>query len=181
MSKNIQQLEDELIKTQMLLNETRDEQKVLKKAVWDLLNHASLFLVLLDQNLNVCLSNWSLAHKLGFKNEKELVGKCWLDFIKPEEKNLVKNIYQMIVKNSEKAEEYKEIAYELVLPDNTFLLIKWFNVHINGKSQLTLSIGIQRYVPPEESEDAVRSYYRDIIDNDATIIKAIRETLLDNV
>ena len=95
-------------------------------------------------------------------------------------KDIIKNMHNMISTDIDKAEEYKEITTEILLPNNESLTVKWFNIHINGEFQLTLSVGIQRCIPSEESDDSIRSYYRDIINQDATMIKSIRETFLAN-
>lgn len=178
--KNIKLLQDELDKARDLLKESQNESRALKRVVWNILNYANLFLVLLDSNMNVRMSNWSLAHKLGFEDETGLVGKCWLDYIKPEEKDMIKNVYKTLSTDSPKAEEYKEFTNEIVLPDKELLVVKWFNIYINSELHFTLSLGVQKYIPTEETEDSVRSYYRDIVEKDKTFIKSIRETLLEN-
>lgn len=178
--KNSNQLEKELKKTKDLLHETEHETLALKKALWDILNYASLFLILLDHNMNIQLVNWSLATKLGFEDEKSMIGKCWLDFIKPEEKTMVKIIYNKIATDEKDAEEYREVTSEIVLPNKDNLVVKWFNIRINGNFNTTLSIGVQRCIPTEETEDSVRSYYRDIINKDKTMIKSIREAFFNN-
>jgi len=177
--KNPNQLKKELKKTKDLLHETQHETRALKKALWDILNYANLFLVLLDHNMNVQLVNWSLATKLGFEDEKAMIGKCWLDFIKPEEKTMIKTIYNKIADDEKNAEEYREITSEIVLPNEDNLVVKWFNIRINEDFNTTLSIGVQRCIPIEETEDSIRSYYRDIIDKDKTMIKSIREAFLN--
>lgn len=170
-------LQKELKDTKNLLEETIYKKDALMKALWDMLNYANIFIVLLDSTMHIKLANWSLATKLGFETEKDIIGKCWLDYIKPAEKKYIKNIHKALISNDEKSNQYTEITNDIILKNNETLLVKWFNIPINGQYNLTFSIGIQRCVTFEETEDAIRAYYRDIIDQDKTMIESIRESL----
>ena len=146
-----------------------------------MLNYANnLFLVILDSSMIVKLANWSLATTLGFENEKEIIGHCWLDFIKTEEKDMIKNIHNLVTNNHEKANEYREVTNDIVLPFGETMVVKWFNIKINNNLNLTISIGIKCNYDYEESEESVRSYYRDVIEKDKTMIKSFRETIINN-
>lgn len=175
---NIEQLQLELKNTKELLKDSVDEKMALQKALWDILNYASLYIVFVDSEMRIKLANWSLATKLGFDNEKGIIGKCWLDFIKEEEKDRIKSIYYLFHTKSEKAKNYTETKSTLVLPDESTIAIKWFNIHINSLYNVTCSFGIQKNIPFEVTEDAMRAYYRDIIDTDQTMIKSIRDSIL---
>jgi hypothetical protein len=43
---------------------------------------------------------------------------------------------------------------------------------------MTFSFGLPITIPAEITEDSIRSYYRDIIEKDKTLIKSLRETVL---
>jgi hypothetical protein len=147
------------------------ENEAIKKAVWDILNYLNAFVVLLDKNMNIRLANWSLSTKLGFENEKDLINKCWLDFIKPEEKDMISKMYSHMLNFSD--DKYKEVITEIISIKGKSIVVKWFNIVANHGLNMLFSIGVPSEMPEEENEDSVRAYYRDIIDKDKTLINSL--------
>lgn len=171
-------LKKELKNTKDLLEEIVHQKDALIKAMWDMLNYASIFIVLLDEDMYVKLANWCLATHLGFKDEKDIIGKCWLDFISNDDKQHIKRVHKIISDADEtESKKYIEITNDIILPNNKKLSVKWFNIHINGQYNLTFSIGVYD-AKLDQTEDALRSYYRDIIEKDKTMIQSIKETYL---
>jgi PAS domain S-box-containing protein len=162
--------------TQKEVEHLRTENDAIRKAMWDIINYLNAFVVLLDENMNIKLVNWYLANKLGYENEKDLIDKCWLDFIKPEERTMIKNIHEHIVKGCPHPERHKEVVNEIIGKDGNSVIVKWFNMAANHGLNMTFSIGIPSEIPKEESEESVRAYYRDVIERDKTMIKSIIDT-----
>jgi PAS domain S-box-containing protein len=169
-------LKNQLEETRRELCKSLKEKKLLQKAIWDMLNHANMYVVLLDDKMNIKLINYSLATKLGYKNEDEAIGKCWLNFIKEGERIKLEAIHKDITNN--KDSKYIEYENEIVTKDGEEILIKWFNIPINSEYHMTFSFGVSRVDPVEITEDSIRSYYRDIIEKDKTMIRTLKETVL---
>jgi hypothetical protein len=165
-----------LKETKKELCKSLKERKLLQKAIWDMLNYANMYVVLLGEDLTIKLINWSLATKLGFKDEREPLGECWLEFIKPEEHLRIKAIHSDVTKN--KDSKFVEHENDIVTKDNIIISVKWFNIHINTDYNMTFSFGIPKTIPAEITEESIRNYYRDIIEKDKTMIKSLKETVL---
>ena len=173
------ELQKELNDVKNVLKRMTDERLSLTKAIWDMLNYANIFVLLLNSNMFVTLANWYLATKLGFVDEKEIVGKNWLDFIKKEEKILIKNVHKIISTNSKEAIGYREMTNDIVSTKGEIITVKWFNTHINHEFNMTFSFGLQSDIGVDVSELSLRSYYRDIIEKDKTMIKALRDSAVN--
>ncbi len=159
------------------------EASGLKKAIWDMLNYTSMFILLLDSKLIIKLMNWSFATELGFSNEREVIGKSWLDFVPEENECMIKAVHNCLVsEKSEKTREYREIVNEVKRLDGSTLIIKWFNLPIHDKYDMTFSMGLKASTRDSHviSEDSIRSYYRDIVEKDRTMIKSLKEVLKKN-
>lgn len=147
--------------------------KDLEKAMWEMLNYSNMFVVLLDEKLNIKLINWKLATSLGFKNENEPIGRCWLDFIPESKRVVIRHIHRSVVNGDPK---FTEALTDLIIADDQIVSVRWFNCHINHDLKWTFSIGVP--VTPitiEMNIDSMRAYFQDIIQKDATMIKAIRD------
>lgn len=177
-------LHRELKKTKEKLDNAMSQKDALHKAIWDMLNYANMFVLILDRNMIVRLANWSLATTLGFEDESEILGRCWLDFIKPEEQDLLRDIHCIAsTQPYEKAKEYREIITNLVINDGV-IAVKWFNTRINSNYNMTLSFGLKKDNRPSDAEiteDSIRSYYRDVVDKDRTMIKALRDSIIEGL
>lgn len=159
--------------------ELENENQAIKKAIWDIINYLSAFIVILDSDMNIKLANWYLANKLGYENEKDLIGLNWLQFIKKEEKVMIKNIHAEITSKN-KAEQFREITNEIVSCTGKKIIVRWFNLKINHGLNLSFSFGIPSQSNIEESTEAIRSYYRDIIEKDKTMIKSLLHSIVDD-
>jgi len=166
----------ELEDTKKELDDLKVETSSLRKAVWDMLNYAQMYVVILDTDMNVVLMNYSLAIALGFKDEKEPIGRCWADFIPVEGKDLVYVVHNKLACEQDLA--YREVMNEIQTLSGDKLLIKWFNIPINSNFNMTFSIGLPKLAEPiHVSEEAVRAYYADILERDKTMIKSIKDSI----
>lgn len=165
------------LKKQLLFH--KDETVKIKKAIWNMLNYASVFVLVLDENMKVRFVNWSLSRTLGFNNEQEPIGKCWLDFVSEECNQIFSNANFVISKD--KNEEVKECTNSITKLDGSQLRVKWFNIHINNDYNWTFSIGLMIKRTSEITEESVRSYYRDIIEKDRTMIRSMKDTIINSL
>lgn len=160
------------------LNQVNEELNKIKSAIWDMMNYANMFVLVLDENMTIKFINWSLATALGFKTESEPVGKCWLDFIPIEEKQVITTIHKVISTNSKSSKEYQEHRNSILTISGQRLEIKWFNTQINHDYNWSFSIGLIVEKSIEITEDSIRAYYKDIINKDRTMIMALRDSIL---
>jgi len=171
--------QNEIEELRIELSQYKNESITLKKAIWDMLNYANMFVLILDKNMTIKLCNYSLATFIGFKNEKEILEKNWLDFIPEAERQIVTHVHNMVkICEEQKDEKYKEVLNEILLLDGSVISVRWFNMCINHSYQMSFSIGVAQQKPAEATDESIRSYYRDIIDKDRTMIKSIRELVL---
>lgn len=175
----ITRLKQELEGSKQIIQDLKHKSSELQKAIWDMINYANMYVLLLDKNMIVKLINWSLANELGFENEKQVIGKCWLDFIPNDYKELIEIAHFCLIKEK-KYHKYKEMANEVKKLDGTTFLVKWFNIPINNIYNITFSIGLKANIEESNivSEDSIRSYYRDIIVKDRTMIQSLKDISL---
>lgn len=174
----------EIQKHKLLIEELIQESNSLKKAIWDLLNYSNVFLLLLDSKMTVKLSNWSLAKTLGFDKEKDLIGKCWLEFIPEHIDERIKMIYHSISFDPPSEDhKYREMTHDVKTLNNKTITIKWFNTQVNHESHMTMSMGLKLTdnLNMFESEDSIRAYYHDIIKKDRTMITSLKDVVLKRV
>ena len=146
--------------------------------IWDMLNHALIFIVLLDKDLNIRLANYSLAKELGFNSEKEIIGTEWLVFIEPVMHDILREVQSNMLSGGT---DYREFTNNIVSKNKELIKVKWFNTYANNNSHLCVSIGVPyKDISANESVDSVRSYFRDIVDRDKTMIQAIKQTMFNN-
>jgi len=169
---NIEVLKEELNKKLL-------ETESLKKAIWDILNYTNMFVLLLDREMNIKLINWNLATTLGFENEKEPLGRCWLDFINPDDHTEAKIIHSGLVRLlSDRRKNLRETIMDIVTNNQTIISVKWYNTVINSGFNMVFSFGVKRSSLNEETEESIRSYYRDIIEKDRTMITSMKDIVL---
>lgn len=157
----------------------KDETVRVKRAIWNMLNYANMFVLVLDEYMKIKFINWSLSKALGFDNEEQAIGKCWLDFVSEKSKPLFSNTHSIISKD--KSEEVRECTNNIIKFDGSDLQVKWFNIHINNDYNWTFSIGLMVKVTPKITEESVRNYYKDIIEQDRTMIRSMRDTIINNL
>lgn len=172
----IKKLKEKLESDRKIIHELKRNSFNLKKAIWDMLNYANMYVLMLDKDMTIQLINWSLATDLGAENEKELIGRNWLDFIPDEYKKIIKIAHLEMCTNIKDC-TYREMSNEVMKLDGSKFLVKWFNIPINHGYNITFSIGLKINVSEATvvSEDSIRAYYRDIINKDRTMIKSLKE------
>jgi len=181
-SRTDEDLKKEIEKQREIIEKLKVEANSLKKAIWDMLNYANVYVLLLDKNLIIRLINYSLARDLGYKNEKVAIGHCWLDHVPPSSLTIVRLAHRELIYGKDKV-KYREVTNDLKMRDSTLSSTKWFNIPINSKYNMTFSVGIKLTSPEDYmriSEDSIRSYYKDIIEKDRSMIKSLREVAMKN-
>ena len=177
--RTIADLQKELNESKRIIKNLKYESLTLKKAIWDMLNYANMYVMLLDSEMIVRLINWSLATELGFKNEKEVIGKSWIEFIPDGYKDLFKVVHSCLI--LEKTDKYREMINEVQRINGTSFLVKWFNVQTDSQYNMIFSMGLRTKTQTDSvivSEDSIRSYYRDIIEKDRTMIQSLRDVVI---
>ena len=174
----IKELEKKVVKLEKDLAFHKDETVKVKRAIWNMMNYANMFVIVLDENMKIKFINWSLSKALGLDDEEEPIGKCWLNFISEKERSILSGVHSIISKD--KSEEVKECTNSIMKLDGSHLRVKWFSIHINNDYNWTFSIGLLTKVTPEITEQSIRSYYKDIIEKDRTMIQSMRDTILGN-
>ncbi|MGD2072030.1 MAG: PAS domain-containing protein [Candidatus Thorarchaeota archaeon] len=160
------------------MNDIEGSGKV-KKALWDMINYSNLFAIILDEDINIKLINYCLAIALGFESEQEPIGRCWLDFIDEPKKEMIKYIHRRVIEEDPK---FTETITDVLLPNKTLVPVRWFNSHINHEYKWTFSIGFPLIeVSIEDSVDSMRSYFKDIIKRDRTMIESLRDVSIEKI
>lgn len=159
-------------------NDLEYEVKELRDIIFTMLNFTNMYALVLDQEMIVRFANTSLALDLGFKGYQELIGRCWLDFIKPEDFKTVSAIHQAIANGIGDWEKYREFKNTIVAKNET-IEVYWFNSHINTDYNWTFSFGVRArpIVQDEINMNSIRNYYRDIINKDREMIVALRDVI----
>ena len=154
------------------------EADQLRKAIWDMMNFANMYVLVLDDKMNIKFANYSLYFALGFEDHKDILGKCWLDFIRKEDSNSIAAIHQAISVNTKDAHRFNEYTNDVITLKEEIISVKWFNAHINHDYNWSFSIGLETEKPIVISAESVRSYYNEIIANDRTMILSLRNSIL---
>lgn len=177
-----EELKSELREANEKLERASHEKEALQKAIWDMLNYANMFILLLDSKMNILLINQSFASKLGFNDSNKLVGRCWLDFIQPEDQDRVYAIHHSLSQDSEEeSSKYREVINDIIKPDGKICTVKWFNFPINHQYHLTFSFGIPAEIPVKITEDSLRNYYLDILQKDKTMILSLKDIAIKDL
>lgn len=156
-----------------------DEVKELRNIIFNMLNFTNMYSLVLDQNLIVRFANASLSIDLGFKGYTELIGRCWLDFVADEEKDVIAVIHRSVADGIDGWEKYREFKNNIVAANNDLIEVHWFNSHINTDYNWTFSFGIRKrpLIIDDINMESIRSYYRDIINKDREMIIAMRDVI----
>lgn len=162
-----------------MAKQSRSVQTKLSQSIWDILNYSTFFVVMLDKNLIILAANYFLATALGFKNEDEIIGKNWLDFTVERDKKIIQHVHKQIQNGDVNAQEF---INDIVCSENQSTPVRWFNTDFNQGTDGTFSIGvpITQEITPQDTEDAIRSYWKNVIQKNKTSIKAIKEMLHKN-
>ena len=176
-----EELKTALRQTEEKLEKASTEKEALEKAIWDMMNYANVFILLLDPKMNVLLINNTFTKKLGFNDPKDVIGKCWLDFIKPKDRNHIHAVHHSLAYDGEESSKYKEVVNDVINPDGQIVTVKWFNFPINHQYHLTFSFGIQEETLPEMTEDSIRTYYHEILQKDKTMILSLKDRAIKDL
>ena len=158
------------------------EEKInsLRNTIFNMLNYANMYVIVLDDKMIIRYANNSLAKDLGYKSYDEIIGKCWLDFLVKDEKKVITMIHKIVADGGDEWEKYKEYKnYIQPINGNEKILVHWFNSHINTDYNWSFSFGISKQPKATlVSMDSIRTYYRDIVEKDRTMIESMRDMIL---
>lgn len=156
-----------------------EEVKKLRKTIFNMLNYANMFVLVLDEIMTIRYSNNSLAKTLGFETYKDILGKCWIDFLTKDEVKAVKAIHRVIA-DGENWEKYREFRNYIQPLRGEPIMVHWFNSHINTEYNWSFSFGLRKdQKPTMVTMDSIRDYYRDIVEYDRTMIEAMRNEIVE--
>lgn len=148
----------------------------LRNIIFTMLNFTNMYCLVLDENMNVKFVNTSLALDMGFNSYEDIIGKCWLDFIIDEEKEMIKIIHAAIAYDTDNWEKkYREIQSRVITKDGKNLHAYWFNSHINTDYNWCFSFGIKKIEP--DQKEHMRDFYSQIIQKDRIMINSMRDAM----
>lgn len=164
------------------MNKEKQPEKLrvtkLVKTIFDMLNYANMYVLVLDDKMEIKYVNQSLAVDLGFKNYKKAIGRCWLDFVNPSDKKLIVTVHKIICSGAKEAGKYEEFQNSIFSLDGKKYDVTWFNSYTNGDIKWSFSFGIRKKPITEITTDSIRSYYQDVIHKDKTMIEAMRDMII---
>lgn len=149
----------------------------LTETIFNMLNYANMYVLVLDEKMEVQFANQSLAVDIGYESYEKLVGKCWLDFIPSSEKKIIVTIHKVISDGKEGWRKYREFQNKILTIENNIIHVQWFNSHINSKYNWSLSFGLRKEPETKITMNSIRNYYRDVIDKDKTMIDSMRDMI----
>ncbi len=159
------------------MSDLKEQVKKLQNTIFAMLNYANMYVLMLDDKMEVKFANNSLALDLGFKGYSELVGKCWLDFIKDDDRQSITTIHAVVSSGSENWEKYQEFQNWIKSPKGN-IYVHWFNSHVNSDYNWTFSFGVRKKPITEVTRDSIRNYYQDVIAKDRTMIETMRDKIV---
>ena len=157
--------------------ELKEQVNHLRMTIFNMLNYANMYVLILDRKMDVQFANNSLAVDLGFKTYNDIVGKCWLSFIRDDERKIITTIHKVVSDGVPEWEKYREFKNNIKGTEGD-ILVHWFNSHINTDFNWTFSFGIRKEPATEITMDSIRTYYKDIIDKDRTMINSMKDMIL---
>ena len=91
------------------MSSLKEQVKQLRSTIFNMLNFTNIYVLILNQKLEIKFANMSLANDLGFDSYKELLGYYWLDFIEEKEINITNTLNTAISSEYENwQEKYRE-------------------------------------------------------------------------
>lgn len=158
------------------MSKLEEQVKQLRNTIFNMLNFTNMYILVLNEKMEIKFANNSLAIDLGFDNYHGLLGLCWLDFIDEKERSLISTIHASVAHGYEKWEEkYREFQNNIKGRNGNIYSVYWFNSHINSDYNWTFSFGIKKQPAKEITMDSVRTYYQDIISKDRIMINSMRD------
>jgi PAS domain S-box-containing protein len=167
-----------LLNLRRLVRVSCNEAKHLHMNLWKLLDYSNIFALILDQNYHIKAINDHLAKTLGFL-PNDLINEDWLKFLKNDDQDVIKYVLKQVLNDNG---EYSEFSNDIIDIDQNIITVKWFNSLINHNYHWVFSVGIPVTInQPTLDEDiqSIRSYFKDILQKDKTVINAMREVALE--
>jgi PAS domain S-box-containing protein len=141
--------------------------------IMTLLNNSNFYLVILDKKMNIRFINQTLANRLGFESMKELLGKCWLEFIPEKNKETIKTVHFSVL--FRKNDDYSEYTNTVLNKDGAEFQVQWFNTLINHDTHWSLSLGLAQDKSIEVTSETIREDFRARIESDKTFIRSLKD------
>lgn len=163
-----------LLEIQDDLRKAESERTRFEENIWELIDYAKFFLVVLDKDLNIRVCNDSLASILGLRDGKEAVGMNWLNFTPEESRESLKRVYSYLLSGDE---THKEFVEEIVTATNEVIFIKWFNRLANGSLLLRVGVATSSENNSRKTIDDVRLYFKNVIEKDRTMIEVLKKSI----
>lgn len=147
--------------------------------LWNLLNYTNLYVLVLDHDMRIKLANYPIAKFMGFENEVEAIEKEWMPFVPNVDKEAVNHVMEKMMSGKE---NYTELTNDISNGKET-ITVRWFNSYVNTGTNWVFSIGvpISHSISTKDNIDAIRAYYRDVINKDKEMIKNIKELTKKNL
>ena len=166
-----------LLKIPKISKFSHSEVEKIQDGVWKLLDYSNMFVVMLDHDLKIKIINYHLSKTLGFDSPTELAGQDWRQFLRKPDYDLIHHVANEIIKGNQ---NYKEFTNDIIDINKKTLTVKWFNTLINHEFNCVFSIGLPLTKEPtiDEDIDSLRSYFRDILEQDRTVINAMKEVTM---
>ena len=141
-----------------------------------ILDYTSAYVVVLDSEMKIRYINLALANKLGFADGKELMNRCWLDFIDVKIQDKIKTVHRTLLTSFQS--EYNEFINEIVDRHGNPTSIKWLNTSINSETNWTFSMGVPERVDLSNfTGDDIRQQFKAAIESDRTMIRSLKECI----
>lgn len=165
----------DVVKAEESCTDIKNSVAVRNLNIWNLLNYASFFVVILNKDFEILKANYLLATSLGFISEDELTGLNWSRFLTDYNKEIVQEIYNSLIEGDKNS--FTEFTNDIVSNSGEIIPVKWFNSKINNGIRSTFNIGIPMtgVIKPEENIENVRAYWYDIIKQDRTVIESLKQ------
>lgn len=145
--------------------------------MWNVLEYANYYVMILDKNLRIILCNQILSKVLGHNSSLEPVGEEFTKYISKDDEYIFKSMQVHISQN----DEMSEFLSEIVDLKGKKHVVKWFNSWINSDTHWTFCFGvpIKDDVFQMESISAMREKYKDIISIHRNLIHELKEKHLE--
>lgn len=166
-----------LLKIPKISKFNHSEVEKIQDGIWKLLDYSNMFVVMLDKDLKIKIINYHLSKALGYEYPSELIKQDWKNFLRSPDHDLIQHVNDEIIKGNQ---NYKEFTNEIITSDKKTLTVKWFNTLINHDFNCVFSIGLPLTKEPtlDEDIDSLRAYFRDILEQDRTVINAMKEVTM---
>jgi hypothetical protein len=166
-----------LLKIPKISKFTYSEVEKIQSEIWKLLDYSNLFVVMLDRNLEIKIINYHLSKILGYDRPSDLIKKDWREFLRSPDHELIHHVYNEIIDGNQ---SYKEFTNDIIDLEKKTITVKWFNTLINHDFNCIFSVGVPLTKDPsiDEDIDSLRAYFRDILEQDRTIINAMKEVTM---